>query len=233
MAIILVLQSYIALTQLKKLYKMVVTHGAKYSLKATITYYWNFSCGYFLSLSFLIPLQAWQTPTMRWIFYITSAVFIGVGCFLIFLGFDLNPIVDHERNNTSLSEFMLENGAAVQRMRAMMEDEKVYLEPGIQSETVAQRLDTSHAYFLQMVQVTYGCSFPEWINRKRIEYSKQLLQQQLSFERVAVESGFSSTFAFLRMFMRINNGQTASAYCRSLGKSAPIYRPKQTYDEDE
>lgn len=233
MAIILTLQSYIALTQLKKLYKMVVAHGARYSLKAKATYYWEFSCGYFLSLSFLVPLNVWQTPTMRWIYYITSAIFIGVGCFLIFLGFDINPIVDHQRNSTSLSEFMLENGALVKRMRAIMEDEKVYLEPGIQSETVAQRLETSHAYFLKMVRVTYGCSFPEWINRQRIEYSKELLQQNMSFERVSNMCGYSSTFAFLRMFMRINNGQTASAYCRSLGNAAPIYRPKQTYDDDE
>lgn len=232
-AIVLTIQSYIALSQLKKLYKMVQAHGAKYTLKSRVTYYWDFSCGYFLSLSFLLPLQVFQQPLGRWIYYIISATFISVGCFLIFRGFDLNPVVYHHQNGSSLSDFLLENGEMVNRMKEMLEEEKMYLEPGIQSDTMAQRLDTSHAYFLRMMKATYDCSFPEWVHQKRIEYSKQLLAEQKSFDQVAELCGYRNTFAFLRMFMRICDGMTASDYCRSLGNVAPIYRPKQSYDEDD
>ena len=234
MAIILVIQSYMALTQSKQLYHLVKAHGAHYSWKTKGTYYWNFGCGYFLALSFLIPLEVWQQSSMRWVFYVVSSLFIGVGSLFIYLGFDLNPVVNHEGGkNTSLSDFMLENGDLVTKMRGMLEQERVYLEPGIQSETMAQRLETSLPYFLKMFVATYGCTFPYWVNRKRIEHSKEMLSRGESFERIATECGFSSTFAFLRMFMRINNGQTASQYCRSLGNVAPIYKPKKSYDDDE
>lgn len=234
MAIILILQSYIALTRLNRLYKLVLAHGAHYSWKAKGTYYWNFGCGYFLALSFLIPLEVWQHTSMRWVFYVMSSLLTGVGCLFIYLGFDLNPVVNHESSkNSSLSDFMLENGDLVERMKQIVEEERVYLETGIQSETVAQRLETSLAYFLKMFNATYGCSFPEWVNRQRIAHSKELLQAGYSFERTAAECGFSGTFAFLRVFMRISGGETASEYCRSLGQKAPIYRPKEAYDDDE
>lgn len=231
-AIILVIQSYLALSQLNRLYKLVTMHGGKYSWKAKVTYYWNFSCGYFLALSFLLPLSFWQHPTTRWIYYIVSALFISLGCLLVYFGFDINPILDNDSNNFSLGDFMLENGELVNSMKHLLEDEQVYLEPGIQSETIAQRLDTSHAYFLKMMKAVYGCSFPEWVNQQRIEYSKPLLRQRKSFEEVATACGFSGTFAFLRMFMRISNGQTASEYCRSQGNIAPIYTPQTGYEDD-
>lgn len=238
-SIILVIQSYIALSQLNRLYRLVQLHGGKYSWKAKVTYYWNFSCGYFLALSFFFPLSFWQHPTTRWTYYIISTLFIALGCLLVFLGFDINPVVDSDNNNFSLGDFMLENGQLVTHMKQLLEDEQVYLEPGIQSETVAQRLDTAHPYFLKMMQATYGCSFPEWVNRQRIAHAKQLFQSASnqntalpSFDEVASACGYPNTFAFLRMFMRVNNGQTASEYCRSLGNTAPIYTPQTTYDDD-
>lgn len=214
-AIILILQSFVALSQMKRLYKMVTGHGAHYSWKAKAAYYWGFSCGYFLSLSYMFPLEFWQTPEMRWTYYIIADAFIAIGCLLVYMGFDLNPIVIHQQKNLSLGDFMLETGDVVSDMKYMLEEERVYLEKGLQSDTMAQRLDISHSYFLRMMQVVYGCSFPEWINNARVEYSKILLREnKYSLEKIASLCGYSSARAYVRLFKRIT-GQTPFEWCHA------------------
>ena len=214
-AIILILQSFVALSQMKRLYRMVTGHGAHYSWKAKAAYYWDFSCGYFLSLSYLFPLAMWQTAEMRWTYYIVADAFIAIGCLLVYMGFDLNPIVIHQQKNQSLGDFMLETGDVVSDLKYMLEDERVYLEKGLQSDTMAQRLDISHSYFLRMMQVVYGCSFPEWINRARVEYSKGLLREnKYSLEKIASLCGYSNAKAYVRLFKRIT-GQTPYEWCHA------------------
>ena len=211
--IVLILQSFVALSQMKRLYKIVTGHGAHYSWKAKAAYYWDFSCGYFLSLSLLFPLSFWQQPEMRWTYYIISDAFIAIGCLLVYLGFDLNPIVIHQQKKMSLGDFMLETGDVVNDMREMLEEDRVYLEKGIQSDTVAQRLDVSHSYFLRMMQAVYDCSFPEWVNNARVEYSKGLLREnKYTLEKIADLCGYSSAKAYIRLFKRIT-GQTPYEWC--------------------
>ena len=214
-AIILVLQSFLALSQLKRLYKLVTGHGAHYSWKAKAAYYWDFSCGYFLALTFMFPLSVWQTAEGRWSYFIIADAFIAVGCLLVYMGFDLNPIVIHQQKNLSLGDFMLETGDVVQEMKYMLEEERVYLEKGLQSDTMAQRLDVSHSYFLRMMQAVYGCSFPEWINNARVEYSKGLLREnKYTLERVASLCGYSSANAYIHLFKHIT-GQTPYEWCHA------------------
>ncbi len=207
-AIIMTLQSFVALTQIKHLYKVVKDHGAHYSWKARAAYYWDFSCCYFLALSFLFPLSLWQTAEMRWTYYLFADAILAIGCILVYIGFDLNPIVIHQRRNMTLSDFMLETGDRVDEMKRMLEEEKVYLEKGLQSDTMAQRLDISHSYFLRMMQAVYGCSFPEWVNNARIEYSKALLaENKYSLEQIASMCGYTSINSYVHLFRRIT-GQT-------------------------
>ena len=214
-AIILIFQSFVALSQMKRLYKLVTGHGAHYSWKAKAAYYWDFSCGYFLSLSYLFPLSFWQTLEGRWTYYVFADAFIAIGCLLVFMGFDLNPIVIHQQKKLSLGDFMLETGDVVNELKYMLEEERVYLEKGLQSDTMAQRLDISHSYFLRMMQAVYNCSFPEWINNARVEYSKGLLREnKYSLERVASLCGYSSANAYVRLFKRIT-GQTPYEWCHA------------------
>ncbi|MBR1809315.1 MAG: helix-turn-helix transcriptional regulator [Paludibacteraceae bacterium] len=217
-AIALTLQSFVALSQLKRLYKAVSSHGAHYSWKAKATYYWDFSCGYWLSLSFLVPLHIWQTPAMRWVFYVSACVIIAVGCLLLVLGFDINPVVDNEHKKQTLHDFMLENGEIVERMKRLLEEDRIYLEHGIQSDTVAERLDTSHAYFLRMMRIVYDMSFPEWVNRARVEYAKQLLSDpDIKTEQVAAECGYKDAYTLAHMFHQIT-GTTISEWRNGKGE---------------
>ena len=235
--IVLILQSFVALSQMKRLYKIVTSHGAHYSWKAKAAYYWDFSCGYFLSLSMLFPLTFLQQPEARWTYYIVADAFIAIGCLLVYLGFDLNPIVIHQRKNLSLGDFILETGDVVHEMHEMLENDRAYLEKGIQSDTMAQRLDVSHSYFLRMMQAVYGTSFPEWINQARIEYSKGLLREnKYTLEQIATQCGYSSVKAYMRLFKRIT-GTTPYEWCHMDDYSATDddlleNRQEEGFDDD-
>lgn len=204
-AIVLTLQSWVALRNLKRTYRAVAHQGARYSLKAKWVLFWDLSCGYFLSTFLLLPVSLWQNPAMRWSFYVLAAAFIGIGSLLIVLGFDVNPIVDHRyENGMSLNDFMLENGELVSSMKVLLEEGQVYLEQGIQSDVVAERLGTTHAYFLKMMEAVYGESFPEWVNRQRIAHAETLLSAgEMPLESVARQSGYSDAYSFSRMYERI------------------------------
>ncbi len=212
-AVALLLQAFTALRQTRKLYKIVKEHGAHYSWKARAAYYWDFSCGYFLSLSFLFPISVLQLPEVRWTVFIICDAFITIGCLLVYLGFDLNPIVIHQKKNLSLGDFMLETGDVVDDMRQMLEEDRIYLEKGLQSDTIAQRLDISHSYFLRMMPAIYDCSFPEYINNARVEYSKSLLREnKYSLEVIASLCGYSNAKSYIRLFKRVT-GQTPYEWC--------------------
>ncbi len=219
-AVVVILQEIVSMSQMRRLYKMVTSHGAHYSWKARAAYYWDYTCGWLLAVSLLFPITVWQRVEMRWTYYIIFAAFIAVGCLLVFMGFDLNPIVIHQRKKLSLGDFMLETGDVVHEMRHMLEDDRVYLEKGLQSDTMAQRLDISHSYFLRMMQAVYNCSFPEYINNARVEYSKGLLREnKYSLEKIASLCGYSNTNAYIHLFKRVT-GQTPYEWCHSDGYSA-------------
>lgn len=201
-AFIVFTQSMIALSQLLKLYKRVTLQGAHYSSKSKAIYFWNMSCGLYLAVSFFLPLEMMQTPTGRWIFFVAASLIIGIGSFLIFLGFDLNPIIPYNQSAFTMQEFLDDNEELVKGVRHLIEDEKVYLEAGLHSDYLIHTLGTTRVYFNRVMQVLYGCSYVEYANRKKVEHAKLLLDDtDLSLEQIAFDSGFSTYIAFYYIFL--------------------------------
>lgn len=202
-AIILVLQSIVALRQVRKIASFVHAHGAHYSRVTRAVLIWDFSCGFYLSGFFLLPASFWQQPVMRWVFFIVSSLIITIGSLLIYFGFDFNPVSDKEGKRFSLNEFIAENGELLQRLRYLVEDENICLERGIQAETLIQRLKTNHVFFERMVRLQYGCSFPELVNMRRIEHAKELLHHTRDLDRIAHQCGYPDTQVLLTMYERV------------------------------
>lgn len=72
-------------------------------------------------------------------------------------------------------------------------------------EGVAALAGFSKYHFARLFRQYTDCSFYKFLNQKRIEYAKSLLlDPQISVTEVAVQSGFSSLSAFLRMFKQMN-----------------------------
>ena len=73
-------------------------------------------------------------------------------------------------------------------------------------EGVAAQAGFSKFHFSRLFKQYTDSTFYKYLNQKRIEFAKTLLQDPgVSVTEVAFKSGFSSLSAFLRMFKLMNN----------------------------
>ncbi len=79
-------------------------------------------------------------------------------------------------------------------------------------DEIASLAGFSKYHFTRLFRQYAGTSFYKYLNQKRISHAKDLLMDpKLSVTEVALESGFDSISAFLRMF-RLTNGCTPTEF---------------------
>lgn len=98
------------------------------------------------------------------------------------------------------------------RMRQMLDEQHVFLRPGITSKDAIAALGTNRTYFARMMKVEFGATFADVINTRRIEYAKQLmLSSDKTLSAIAEECGFSDLSTFSDRFKTIE-GISPSAW---------------------
>jgi AraC-like DNA-binding protein len=87
-------------------------------------------------------------------------------------------------------------------IRRLMDEKRLFLQPNLKINDLAQMLNTNRNYIYNAINRGIGLSFAEYINKKRIEYAVQLIDQdrEILLTDVAHKSGFSSPSAFYRNF---------------------------------
>ena len=106
---------------------------------------------------------------------------------------DLDPVEDYpEEYSNELSNKLLR----------LINEERLYLRPNLKINDLAKQLNTNRNYIYNAINVEMGVSFSEFINRKRIDYSVQLMEKNpnVPLSEVAMKSGFSSISTFYRNF---------------------------------
>ncbi len=97
-------------------------------------------------------------------------------------------------------------------LQKLMEEEKIYLHSDLTIESIAKSLNTNSTYVSRCLHDVLGTSFYEYINGKRIDYSKTLLSgTDEKIESIAIQSGFNSSRAFLRVFKQ-TTGETPTLW---------------------
>lgn len=88
-----------------------------------------------------------------------------------------------------------------------------YRERGVTLDDLARAAGSNRSYVSSYINNVYGCNFREWINDLRIEYAKTLLSNPsiLTIEKVAEQSGFSTSAYFCRLFSK-REGMTPSRW---------------------
>lgn len=106
---------------------------------------------------------------------------------------DIEPMVEHEE----VSELL-------ERIKTLVDDEKLFLYPNLKVSDLAVRLHTNRNYIYHAINVEMGTSFSDYINGLRIDYAAQLLENQpeLPINDVIIKSGFTSSSAFYRNFKK-------------------------------
>ena len=98
------------------------------------------------------------------------------------------------------------NRSMTERIIALVENDKIYLQPDLKLDDVAQMMHTNRTYIYQAVNQQMGISFNEFINRYRIAHAKRLMASDptLSMNDVALHSGFASLSSFYRNMKKYN-----------------------------
>lgn len=91
------------------------------------------------------------------------------------------------------------------RFRHLMQDEQVFLQPGLTLNDVAARLNTNKTYVSKMVNRTMNLGFPEVLNIMRVDYAQRYIRShpEASQEEIAKACGFQSASTFNGTFKRI------------------------------
>lgn len=87
-------------------------------------------------------------------------------------------------------------------IRKLMDEKRIFLQPNLKINDLAKMLNTNRNYIYNAINQGIGLSFAEYVNKKRIEYAVQLIDQdrEILLTDVATKSGFASPSAFYRNF---------------------------------
>lgn len=101
--------------------------------------------------------------------------------------------------------------------RKYMDKDHGYLNPSLTIEEIARVLNTNRTYVSKLVNLYYGMSFRDYLNTKRLEYSKQLMTDEpdASLDYISAKSGFQSSTQFIRKF-RETEGLTPTVWKQTL-----------------
>jgi len=98
----------------------------------------------------------------------------------------------------------------------LMDEEHVFLQPNLQLDDLAHKAQTNRNYISIFLKEEHQCGFSEYINRRRIEYAKHLIQlnPNLTQEQIAEKCGYTYTSSFSRIFKQYT-GSTFREWVKS------------------
>ncbi|MEM6806245.1 MAG: helix-turn-helix domain-containing protein [Bacteroidota bacterium] len=107
------------------------------------------------------------------------------------------------------------NNLYVQELDRLLQEEKLYQDPDLSRDQLAQRLGISSGYLSQILNSATGANFSDYIRNYRVEKVKELLLSpetaKYSLHAIGQEAGFKSKSAFYASFKKVV-GMTPAEY---------------------
>lgn len=106
---------------------------------------------------------------------------------------------EHKENEDSLVVVPQEGYS---RLLKRIDDERIYLQPGLTLAELAKQLGTNRTTLSKLVNEEAGMSFTEFINRKRIAFVRKLEQENPKARKqdLAEQAGYTSMRSFYRNY---------------------------------
>jgi len=177
----------------------------------------------YLIFPFIIAIDFFFTPFLPIDFnsYSLANVLMVFHVFVIsYIGFTnqvllLSPLKILKRPSTNLTKLDLQKLNI--DLQALMQQQKLYLQPSLSLTQVAQQLQISPHQLSEFLNQETQQTFNDFVNTYRIQDAKMLLQQPqsqlLTIEAIAYEVGFNSPSTFYRYFNKFV-GVTPSAWLK-------------------
>lgn len=115
---------------------------------------------------------------------------------------------------------LLDKQTLTERLRQLVHEEQIYLNPHVNRDTVAASMGTNRTYLCKYIREVYGQTFPEYIATLRLDAAIEMLRGEQSFmdiQGVAEAVGFIHYSSFYRAFVK-RYGMKPSDYVNSLTK---------------
>ena len=108
----------------------------------------------------------------------------------------------------------------MQLFQKLMMEEKLFLQPSLTLQEVAERLGTNKTFVSKLVNNAYNVGFPELINTLRVDYAEQyiLANRDAKQTEIAEKCGFLSASSFNNIFKKVT-GMTPSIWKASIERS--------------
>lgn len=89
----------------------------------------------------------------------------------------------------------------------LMNSEQIYLKHDLRLDAIARRLGTNRTYLLAALRQEMDTTFNEYVNRKRINFARQLMTNNPSMlkSEIAARAGYNSMSAFYRNLKTFND----------------------------
>ncbi|PTN09073.1 tetratricopeptide repeat protein [Mangrovibacterium marinum] len=121
----------------------------------------------------------------------------------------------HNEPNVGKPDLSAELVQSIKQKLNELIDQKFYQNPGTTLNETARELHTNTSYLSQVINDSFSCNFPTFINQLRVEEAQRLLRtpefDRLSIEGIGNKAGFKSKSAFNSAFKKLT-GVTPSVY---------------------
>jgi YesN/AraC family two-component response regulator len=101
------------------------------------------------------------------------------------------------------------------RLNRLMDEKKVFVQPDVKISSLATELKTNTNYLSKLIHDTFHLNFNDYINRLRVGYACQLLNdnnaKSLPLQNIWRMVGFSTRSTFYEAFKK-HSGATPSAF---------------------
>ena len=106
-----------------------------------------------------------------------------------------------------------DNDELMQKICALMDSQKLYLNSDLKLNDVADALNTNRNVISSCINSQRGCSFSQFVSGYRIDYAKELMRRQpdIKVSEVWMVSGFSTETSFFRTFKAVT-GMTPNEF---------------------
>ncbi|MEL6557507.1 MAG: helix-turn-helix domain-containing protein [Bacteroidota bacterium] len=110
----------------------------------------------------------------------------------------------------------------IEKIKSLMIDEKLYLNPDLSRYLIAEKLDLSEGYLSELINNSLNTNFNDYINDFRVQHAIEMFQDRnydvFSIEAIGHDSGFKTKSVFYSAFKKVTN-KTPGAYRKSLNLS--------------
>lgn len=151
-------------------------------------------------------------------------LFILIICFIL-VSFNLKlkrknqRLIEHEQKEIQAPQKVYaENDQLIQKLEQLILT-KIYTDPQLSLEKLAKKLKTNRSYLSETINGHYQMTFSQWLNRVRINASKEMLASsdfnKYSIEGISKMAGFSTISTFNANFKK-QTGLTPSFYRKNI-----------------